>query len=103
LVDSFNELVQKNARTERSVQFYADALHMHPNHLNFLMKKYTGTTAKHTIIDHIFLEAKHMLDSTSLTVKEIAYELGFASPDCFSAFFKKMSNTPPSKYRHELL
>ena len=44
--------------------------------LNFLMKKYTGTTAKHTIIDHIFLEAKHLLDSTPLTVKEIAYELG---------------------------
>jgi AraC family transcriptional activator of pobA len=101
LVDSFNELIQKNARAERSVQFYADALHVHPNHLNHLMKKYTGMTAKHTITDHIFLEAKHMLDSTSLSVKEIAYELGFASPDCFSSFFKKISNIPPSKYRHE--
>lgn len=102
LVDSFNELIQKNVKTKRSVQFYADALHMHPNHLNFLTKKYTGMTAKHTIIDHIFLEAKHMLGSTSLTVKEIAYELGFSSPDCFSSFFKKMANLPPSKYRHEL-
>jgi AraC family transcriptional regulator, transcriptional activator of pobA len=45
LVDSFNALVQKNAKAHRSVQFYADALHLHPNHLNFLMKKYTGTTA----------------------------------------------------------
>jgi AraC family transcriptional regulator, transcriptional activator of pobA len=102
LVDSFGELIQKNVKTERSVQFYADALHMHPNHLNFLMKKYTGMTAKHMIIDHIFLEAKHLLASTSLTVKEIAYELGFTSPGCFSSFFKKISNVPPSKYRHEL-
>ena len=101
LVDSFNELIQKNVKTQRSVQFYADALHLHPNHLNFLMKKYTGMTAKHTIIDHIFLEAKHLLDSTSLTIKEIAYELGFASPGCFSSFFKKISHVPPSKYRQQ--
>jgi AraC family transcriptional regulator, transcriptional activator of pobA len=102
LVDAFNQLVQKNVKTHRSVQFYAEALHLHPNHLNFLMKKYTGTTAKHTIIDHTFLEAKHMLESTSLTVKEIAYELGFTSPGCFSSFFKKMSHIPLSKYRHQL-
>jgi AraC family transcriptional activator of pobA len=101
LVDSFNELVQKNIKTHRSVQFYADALHLHPNHLNFLMKKYTGTTAKHTIIDHTFMEAKHLLGSTSLTIKEVAYELGFASPACFSSFFKKISHIPPSKYRHQ--
>jgi AraC family transcriptional regulator, transcriptional activator of pobA len=94
LVDSFNQLIQKNVKTERSVQFYADALHIHPNHLNFLMKKYTGTTAKQTIIDHLFLEAKHLLDSTSLSIKEIAYDLGFASPGCFSSFFKKMSDIP---------
>jgi AraC-like DNA-binding protein len=99
LVDSFNELIQNNFKTEHSVQFYADALHMHPNHLNFLMKKYTGTTAKHTIADHIFLEAKHLLDSTSLTVKEIAYELGFPTPGCFSSFMKKMSKVSPSNYR----
>lgn len=103
LVDAFNELVQKNVKAERSVQFYASALHVHPNYLNSLIKKYTGTTAKHTIIDHLFLEAKHLLGRGSLTVKEIAYELGFASPGCFSSFFKKMSNKPPSKYRQECI
>lgn len=103
LVDSFYELIQKHVKTERSVQFYADALHMHPNHLNFLMKKYTGTTAKQTITDHIFLEAKTLLGSSTLTIKEIAYELGFASPGCFSSLFKKMSTISPSKYRQELV
>jgi AraC family transcriptional regulator, transcriptional activator of pobA len=102
LVDSFNELIQKNVKTERSVQFYADALHLHPNHLNFIMKKYTGTTAKHTIVDHLFLEATQLLGSTSLSVKEIAYELGFTSPGSFSSFFRKMSSIPPSKYRSDL-
>jgi AraC family transcriptional activator of pobA len=99
LVDAFNKLIQKNVKTQRSVQFYADALHMHPNHLNALIKKYTGTTAKHTIVDHLFLEAKNLLSAGSLSVKEIAFELGFASPDCFSSFFKKRSKVSPSKYR----
>jgi AraC-like DNA-binding protein len=103
LVASFNGLIEKNIKTERSVQFYADALHLHPNHLNYLIKRHTGTTAKHTIIDHIFLESKHLLDSTSLTIKEITYELGFASPASFSSFFKKMSNISPSKYRNDFL
>ena len=103
VIESFNELIQTHFSSERSVQFYANALHIHPNYLNFLMKKYTGMTAKQIIIDHIFLEAKNLLSSPSRTVKEISYELGFASPDCFSAFFKKMSNLPPSKYRRGIL
>ena len=87
---------------ERSVQFYANALHVHPNYLNFLMKKYTGMTAKQMIVDHLFLEAKGLLSSPSLTVKEISYELGFTSPGCFSSFFRKMSNMPPSKFRQQM-
>lgn len=103
VIESFDELVQHHFSTERSVKFYANALHIHPNYLNFLMRKYTGMTAKQTIADHIFLEAKSLLGSPSLTVKEISFKLGFATPGCFSSFFKKMSNMSPSKYRKEIL
>ncbi|MES1218428.1 MAG: hypothetical protein ABUT20_23175, partial [Bacteroidota bacterium] len=61
VVERFNELIEKNFTAQRSVQFYADALHMHPNHLNFLVKKHTGLTAKETIMDHILSEAKILL------------------------------------------
>ena len=101
--DAFNELIQAHFSTEKSVQFYANALHIHPNYLNFLMRKYTGLTAKQMIADHIFLEAKGYLDSPSLTVKEISYKLGFTAPSSFSTFFKKMSNMSPSKYRQKML
>jgi AraC family transcriptional regulator, transcriptional activator of pobA len=101
--DSFKELIQAHFSTEKSVQFYANALHVHPNYLNFLMRKYTGLTAKQTIADHIFLEAKGLLTSPSLTVKEISYKLGFVAPSSFSSFFKKMSNMSPSKYRQKIL
>jgi AraC-like DNA-binding protein len=99
VVEEFNELLQKNYTKERSVRFYADALHTHPNNLNFLVKKYTGSTAKETIADYIILEAKYLLHATALTVKEIAYELGFDDPNYFSAFFRKKVNLSPLQYR----
>jgi transcriptional regulator GlxA family with amidase domain len=67
------------------------------------MRKYTGMTAKQAIADHLFLEAKGLLGSPSLSIKEVSFKLGFASPCSFSAFFRKMSNKSPSVYRKEIL
>jgi AraC family transcriptional activator of pobA len=99
VVESFNEMIEKNFSKHRSVRFYADALHIHPNHLNSLVRKYTGLTAKETINNHILLEAKMLLQSSSLTIKEISYELGFDNPTYFSSFFKRNANLSPAKYK----
>jgi AraC family transcriptional activator of pobA len=69
VIESFNELIRVHFSTERSVQFYANALHIHPNYLNFLIKKYSGLTAKQAIADHIILESKSHMCSPSLSVK----------------------------------
>jgi AraC family transcriptional activator of pobA len=102
VIESFNQLIQAHFSMEKSVQFYANALHIHPNYLNFLTKKYTGLTAKQAIADHIALEAKGLLGAHSLSVKEISYKLGFATPGSFSSFFKKMSNMSPSEFRRHM-
>ena len=99
VIESFNGLIQKNFTRHRSVQFYADALHIHPNHLNFLVRKFTGLTAKETINNHILMEAKILLHSTSLTIKEVSYELGFDDPTHFSTFFKRNVKLSPAKYK----
>jgi AraC family transcriptional activator of pobA len=101
MIESFNELIQAHFTTEKSVQFYANALHIHPNYLNFLMKKYAGVTAKQAIADHIVLEAKVLLGCPSLSVKGISYRLGFSSPGSFSSFFRKMTNMSPTIFRRQ--
>jgi len=103
IIENFNKLMQQHFLEERSVQFYANALHMHPNRLNFLIKKHTGISAKETIIDHILLEAKFLLHSSSLTIKEIGYKLGFDDPNYFSSFFCKRMSMPPAAYRNKLV
>jgi AraC family transcriptional activator of pobA len=99
VVESFNDLIQKNFSKHRSVRFYADALHIHPNHLNSLVRKYTGSTAKETINNYILMEAKMLLQSSTLNIKEISYELGFDNPTYFSSFFKRNANLSPAKYK----
>ena len=101
LVEDFNELINKHFAEERSVGFYAKHLHVHPNHLNALVKKYTGLTAKETIDDCIVNEARFRLQSSSLSIKEIAFELGFNTPDQFSSFFRRRMNRSPSQYKND--
>lgn len=101
LVQSFSELIEKNFLHHRDVQFYAEALHTHPNNLNHIVKKATGITAKQTITNRIINEAKYLLSSTSLTVKEIAYDLGFEDPNYFISFFKKEAQSTPAHYRNQ--
>jgi AraC family transcriptional regulator, transcriptional activator of pobA len=103
LVERFNELIEKHYSNQRSVSFYANSLHTHPYHLNFLVKQYTGLTAKESILKHIVLEAKVLLASTSFAIKEIAFKLGFDHPEHFSSTFKKMEKISPTRYRLKLL
>lgn len=97
--EQFNELLDKYFTEHRSVAFYADCIKVHPNHLNFLSKKLTGLTAKETINNRVLLEAKYLLTSSTLTIKEIAYRLGFDDPDYFYVFFRRNVRQAPSEYR----
>lgn len=99
--EQFNELLDKHFSEKRTVRFYADALKVHPYHLNFISKKLTGLSAKAAINNRVLLEAKYLLTSSSLTIKEIAYKLGFENPEYFYVFFRKEAHTTPSKYREE--
>jgi len=82
-----------------ATSYYAQKLHIHPNHLNAVVKQLTGQTAKQHIQNHIAGLAKSMLGQTQDSVKEIAYALHFDSPSAFSSFFKKMTATTPNAYR----
>lgn len=67
-----------------------------------LFAEITGTTPikyQNAIRLKLSLE---MLTSTSLSVSEIAYSLGFSDPLYFSRIFKKMYGVSPSKYRKSL-
>ena len=98
-VEKFTELVEFHYNQKRNVQYYAEALNIHPNHLNFILKKHSGLNAKESINNRIILESKFLLSYTSFIIKEIAHTLGFDDPNYFSTFFQKCTGTTPLVYR----
>jgi len=82
-----------------TVQFIAEALHISPNYLSRLLTTLTAQSTKGFIHDKVINLAKEKLSTTSLTVNEIAYELGFEHPQSFSKLFKIKTNLSPLEFR----
>ena len=102
LLDSikrFIDMLDQYFTSEHSVKFYAEQLSMHPNHLNAMIKKHTGLSAKESIQNRILLEIKHLLHSTRLSIKEISDQMGFRDPNYFTTFFKRAEKLSPANYR----
>jgi len=99
IIKRFTELLEANFVNERFVGFYAAQLNIHPNHLNALIKKHTGLTAKETIQNRLMLETKYLLHSTNLSIKEISSQVGFDDPNYFTVFFRRFEHMSPGHYR----
>ncbi|MES1224222.1 MAG: helix-turn-helix domain-containing protein [Bacteroidota bacterium] len=88
LVRKFLGSLKRKFVTQKLVIDYAGQLCVTPNHLNRIVKKVTGFTASHHIQQQIILEAKRKAIYSSVSMKEIAYSLGFDNIGHFSRFFK---------------
>lgn len=82
-----------------SVVAVAAALHVSPNYLSGLLKTLTGKSTQQHIHDKLICRAKEMLSTTSLSVGEVAYALGFDYPQSFSKLFKSRTKLSPAAFR----
>ncbi|UOB17129.1 helix-turn-helix domain-containing protein [Abyssalbus ytuae] len=82
-----------------SVQFVADALSLSPTYLSNLLKSLTGLSTQQHIHEKLIEKAKEKLSTTTLSVSEIAYALGFEHPQSFSKLFKTKTNLSPLEFR----
>lgn len=95
----FNKLIRENINRERTVQFYADQLHVSNKYLIEIIKKASGKTPHEVIDEALLKEAYVMLGNPDITISEIAFELQFNSASAFGRFFKKHTTLSPSEYR----
>lgn len=102
ILRNFRNLVETHHHQQHSIKEYGNLLHVTPDHLNKVVKSLTGKSAKEYIQDRIILSAKRQLYFSSLSSKEIAYDLGFSESSNFSAFFKKKTGLAPSAFRENL-
>ena len=102
LVVRYRDLIERNYREERRLEFYADRLGVTPARLNAACRARLGTTASRLLHDRILTEAKRCLIYTAMSVAEIGYALGFEDPAYFNRFFTKRTGLPPGRLREKL-
>lgn len=101
LLLKFLEAVRANFSKNFSVKQISDLLATSESKLNELSKLHAGKTAQNVIYDLIVSEAKRLLTYENLSVKEVAYQLGFNDPFYFSNFFKKQTKQSPKLYKDQ--
>lgn len=70
-----------------------------PNYLGTILRMHTQQNTQQHIQNKIIDYAKARLSTTTVTVSEIAYELGFGHPPSFSKLFKAKTNLSPLEFR----
>lgn len=100
MIDRFLILAQENFRTQRLTEFYADKLGVSSKHLSRMLKQITGYTASEWIKNYVVLEAKVMLKSSTMSMREIADRLNFPSQSFFAKFFKNATGLTPKQFRN---
>lgn len=95
--DYFNsDLITKGLPT---VQYISEALNVSPGYLSGVLKSLTGQSTQQHIHDKLIEKAKEKLSTSSATVSEIAYELGFEHSQSFNKLFKAKTNLSPLEFR----
>jgi transcriptional regulator GlxA family with amidase domain len=69
------------------------------SHYFTLFKRYVGSTPMDYFIRLRLRRACHLLENTEMSVKAIAYTLGYDDPYYFSRIFKSVNRVAPSEYR----
>ncbi|RTQ52396.1 AraC family transcriptional regulator [Hymenobacter gummosus] len=82
-----------------TVQHFADELHVSPAYLSDMLRTLTGQTTQQHLHHALIEKAKRLLLTTSLTVNETAFQLGFEYPQYFSRLFKNKTGLTPAAFR----
>ncbi|HTI10255.1 MAG TPA: AraC family transcriptional regulator [Puia sp.] len=96
---NFSRLVEIHFRDKHSVTDYADLLAIAPKTLSKKFNRLRLTQPNDIIKDRILLEAKRLLAYSSLSIKEIAYKLGYDDPAYFNRLFTTKLGSTPATFR----
>ena len=94
----FKLMVETHLTEQPSINTIAEKLALTTNSLYRLVKEYSGTSPKDFFTNRLMIEAQRKLRYSNLSVKELAYELGFNDPDYFSRLFKKSTGKSVTQF-----
>lgn len=99
ILQHLKEAIERDFKKKHTPAEYAEELNISAKALARLTRNYFNRTLTELISERIIIEAKRELYLTRKTIKEIAYELGYADEYYFSRFFKSNTEVSPQLYR----
>ncbi len=91
-----------SSSSKNTVAYYAQRLGITPNHLNKVVKSYTGKSPSVWIEEAVIQQAKHLLKTTTLSLGEIASIVGILDQSYFARRFKMHEGVTPREWRNRL-
>lgn len=103
-IEQFMHYVQNNFhRQDFQMSDLSQELNLSRSQLYRKVKALLGQSIADIIQDFRLKKAEEFLISGELTISEIAYEVGYSTPDYFSRVFKGKHNVVPSQFRNHVL
>ena len=99
LVAAYTDLVERDFASGKGVSDYAASLGVTPTHLTRCCNQTCGKSAISVLQDRILFEARALLQTTKMPVKDIATLLGFSSAAYFTRSFQGETKQTPSAFR----
>jgi two-component system, response regulator YesN len=89
------------SQSPRSVRDLALAVRLSPTHLQRLFKQQTGVHLSDLLAARRLQRAAHLLLTTDLPIKQIAYAVGYEHQSSFVRAFERRFSQAPSLYRQQ--
>lgn len=93
------EAFEEDKASLPSVRIMAENLKVSSNYLSDMLRTVTGQNTQQYIHNMLIEKAKEKLSTTTLSVSEIAFQLGFEYAQSFNKLFKNKTKLSPLEYR----
>lgn len=93
------EIISRDPAARHSVPALAQRVGLSPSRFAHLFRAETGSAVIETVLEARMKEAQKLLELTQSPISEIAYALGFSSPQHFSNQFARRYGASPRRYR----
>lgn len=103
VVSQFLSLLSQNIYATRKVADYCEMLNCSHDKLNNACKNALGKTVLNLIHEELLLEIRRLFLVSTLSLKEIAFELNFDSQANFSIFIKTHTGKTPSELQSAVI
>lgn len=95
------QLIEENFTAEEAIHEFIQGLNMSESWFRTCFRKTYGISPMQYRQKLIYEKARNLLEYTQLSIKEIAFQLGFDSQNYFSRAFKNHEGVSPAQYRNQ--